>query len=204
MVHKPVIGLIGGMGSGKSLVAEEFARHGGKVISGDQLGHEGLRQPAIRDRLVGRWGSDVLTEDGDIDRHKVAAIVFNDQAELQALQSAVYPWIERRFREEVAAAEQEPAVKFIVLDAAVMLEAGWNNVCNWLVYVHAPRHLRLRRLAEQRGWGAKEVEAREAAQWPLTEKVTRADFAVDNAGSRSETARQVESLLRRLGLLPAA
>src|SRR5262245_10314105 len=106
--RKPVIGLIGGMGSGKSVVAEEFARHGGKVVSGDQLGHEGLRQPAIRDRLVGRWGKEILTEVGEIDRRRVATIVFNDPAELRALQAEVYPWIERRFREEVAVAEDDP------------------------------------------------------------------------------------------------
>jgi len=195
-----VIGLIGGIGSGKSLVASEFARRGGKVVRGDDLGHEGLRQPELRDRLVERWGREILAQDGEIDRRKVAAIVFDNPAELRALEALVHPWIGRRFREEVEAAERDPAIKFVVLDAAVMLEAGWDGVCDWLIYVHAPRPERLRRLAEQRGWSPRDVEARERAQWPLAEKASRADFAVDNSGSPAATAEQVEALLRKLGV----
>lgn len=202
MTRKPVIGLVGGMGSGKSLVAQELARHGGRVVSGDQLGHEGLRQPAIRDQLVGRWGKEILTESGEIDRKKIAVIVFENETELRALEAAVHPWIERRFREEVATAERDPAVRFVVLDAAVMLEAGWNKVCDRLVYVDAPRPVRLRRLAEQRGWSEKDVEAREARQLPLSEKAARADFMIDNSGPRAETARQLDELLKKLTIMP--
>src|SRR5262249_20846035 len=158
MKRKLVIGLIGGMGSGKSLVAHELERRGAKVISGDRLGHEALRQPEIRDRLIKRWGTQILDNDGKIDRPKVAAIVFADPAERRALEALVHPWIERRLGEEVAAAEADPAIGLVVLDAAVMLEAGWNKMCDRLVYVDAPREVRLRRLAEQRGWTAKEVE----------------------------------------------
>jgi dephospho-CoA kinase len=188
------------MGSGKSLVAELFARRGARVISGDQLGHEALRQPAIRDRVVERWGQGVLDEQGTIDRRRLGAIVFADPAERQALEAVVFPWIERRLREERAAAEADPSVSLIVLDAAIMLEAGWNKICDWLVYVHAPREVRLRRLAEGRGWKGKEVEARETAQMSLTDKVSRADYALDNSGSPEQTARQVDELLKRLPL----
>jgi dephospho-CoA kinase len=192
------------MGSGKSLVAEEFARRGARVVSGDRLGHEGLRQPAIRDQLVGRWGKDVLDEQGEIDRRKVSAIVFANPDERKALEAAVHPFIERRFREEVAAADADPAVKFIVLDAAVMLEAGWDRGCDRLVFVHAPREQRLQRLAQQRGWTAADVQARESAQMPLDEKRRRANDVIDNAGSREELARQVADLLRRWGLAETA
>ena len=103
----------------------------------------------------------------------------------------------------MAKANDDPAVDFVVLDAAVMLEAGWNNVCDRLVYVHAPRAQRLRRLAEQRGWTAKEVAARESAQLALTDKVSRADFAVDNSGPPEATGRQIEELLRQVGNPPS-
>ena len=88
-----------------------------------------------------------------------------------------------------------PALPFIVVDAAIMLEAGWNRHCDCVVYVHAPRSLRLHRLAGQRGWSEKEVQARESAQLPLTEKVTRADFVVDNSGSSEQLDEQVRRLL---------
>jgi dephospho-CoA kinase len=198
---KPVIGLIGGIGSGKSTVARAFARRGARVISGDALGHEGLRQPDIKAKLVQRWGPRVLDARGEVDRRAVAGIVFakgpGARDELRALESLVFPWIGRRAREEIAAADQEPQTRLVVLDAAVMLEAGWDKVCDRLVYVHAPRDVRLRRLAESRGWSAAQVEDRESAQCSLTEKATRADGAVDNSGSPEEAQRQVDDLLHR-------
>ena len=120
------------------------------------------------------------------------------EEELRALEAMVFPWIGQRLRDEIAAAARDVQVPLIVLDAAVMLEAGWNNVCDRIVYVHAPRDARLRRLAETRGWTAKEVEARESVQMSLTEKATRADFAVDNSGSLEELERQVEAIWRVL------
>jgi len=188
---KPVVGLVGGMGSGKSRVAAEFARRGARVISGDELGHEGLRQPEIRDQVVGRWGPGVLDGDGHIDRRKLGGLVFADPAERRALEGLLFPWIERRFQEEIEAAKKDAAVPVVVLDAAIMLEAGWSRVCDRLVYIHAPRDVRLRRLAGQRGWTPKEVTARESAQMSLTEKASRADVAVDNSGSPGQLARQV-------------
>jgi dephospho-CoA kinase len=184
------------MGSGKSRVAEEFRRHGAQVISGDALGHEALRQAAIRDAVVSRWGPGVLDEHGEISRRRVAAIVFADPAELRALEAMVYPWIKRRVREEVAAARADDEVRLIVLDAAVMLEAGWDGVCDEIVFVDAPREARLERLARQRGWDADEVQARERHQMPLAEKARRARYTVDNSGPPEETARQVEHLLQ--------
>ncbi len=201
---KLVIGLIGGIGSGKSAVADAFARRGAKVIVADALGHEALCQPDVRSKLVARWGPGILDANGEVSRRAVAGIVFaktpGARDELRALEALVFPWIERRAREEIAAGQGDPHTRLVVLDAAVMLEAGWNRVCDRLVYVHAPREVRLRRLAEGRGWSAKEVEQRESAQLSLTEKATRADDTVDNSGSPAEAQRQVDGLLRRWGL----
>jgi dephospho-CoA kinase len=205
---KPIIGLIGGIGSGKSTVADAFARRGARVIIADALGHEALRQPDIRARLVARWGPTVLDPAGELSRRAVAGIVFakTPQArdELRVLESLVFPWIERRARQEIAAAREDPHTPFVILDAAVMLEAGWNSVCDRLVYVHAPREVRLQRLAAGRGWSPKEVEERESAQFLLTEKATRADDAVDNSGPPEAVQIQVDALLCRWGLFPDA
>jgi dephospho-CoA kinase len=197
--QKPVVGLIGGIGSGKSRVAALLAERGARVLSGDQAGHEALRQPEVRARVVERWGPGVLDARGEIDRRRLAEKVFRDPAELRALEALVWPWIARRLREQVEAARAEPAVRFVLLDAAVLLEAGWNDTCDWIVYVHAPRAVRLRRLAEQRGWSAKEVEVRERAQLSLTDKARRADFALDNSGPPEALARQVDDLLPKWG-----
>jgi dephospho-CoA kinase len=199
VAQAPVIGLIGGIGSGKSRVAALLAERGVRVLSGDEAGHEALRQPDVRARVVERWGPGVLDAAGAIDRRRLAQRVFGAPAELRALEALVWPWIGRRLREQIASARPDPGVKFILLDAAVLLEAGWNDVCDRIVYVHAPRAVRLRRLAEQRGWSAKEVAAREQAQVSLTDKARRADFALDNSGPPEALARQVDDLIAQLG-----
>jgi dephospho-CoA kinase len=195
MSGKPVIGIIGGIGSGKSLVAAEFARSAGKIIAGDRLGHEALKRPEIRAKLTWRW-PDILGTDGEIDRQKLGAIVFADAAERQMLEAIVHPYIEWRMLEEIMAGEYDPEVWIIVLDAAILLEAGWDTLCDRIVYVDAPREQRLQRLQEQRGWSEREVEVREQAQWSLADKRARADATVDNAGSPEETALQVNRLLQ--------
>jgi dephospho-CoA kinase len=193
-----VIGLIGGIGSGKSRVAAAFARRGGRVIDADRIGHEALRQPELRARVVEAFGTEVLAPCGEVNRRQLAARVFGDPQRRRTLEAIVFPWIGKRIREEIEQAQADPAVRLIVLDAAVMLEAGWNNVCDRLIYVHAPRAVRLKRLAEQRGWNEKEVEARESAQLSLNEKASRADFVVDNSGLPELMESQVDALLRRL------
>jgi dephospho-CoA kinase len=200
MSDKLVVGLVGGIGSGKSQVAAVFAVRGAKVIAGDALAHQALRQPAIRDEIVRRWGEDLLDERGEIERRRLAGIVFADPVQRRALEELVHPWIRDRIQEEVRAAREDPHVRLIVLDAAIMLEAGWNAVCDRLVYIDAPPELRRQRVAGQRGWSAEEMEAREQAQMPLTEKAAHADHVLDNSSSLEHLSRQVDELLRSWGL----
>jgi dephospho-CoA kinase len=203
MAGKPVIGLVGGVGAGKSRAAAAFARRGARVISGDALAHEALRQPAVVEQVVRRWGPEMIDDKGEVQRRKLGAIVFADEGERRALEAMVHPWIKERIRAEVDAARNDPAVRLIVLDAAIMLEAGWSDVCDRLVFIDAPAALRLKRVAGQRGWTAAEVEAREAAQLPLTAKAAHADHRLDNSASPEHLDRQVDGLLRLWGLAPA-
>src|SRR5262249_50995588 len=195
-----VVGLIGGMGSGKTTVSEAFARRGAVVVSGDLAGHEALRQPGIREQVVKRWGREVLDESGEISRKKLGALVFADTAERKVLEAMVFPWIKESLRQQIDAAKAKGGAAVILLDAAIMLEAGWNTVCDRLVFVEVPREVRLQRLRDQRGWSEKEVQKREKAQMPLEEKRNRADEVLDNSGSPDEVDRQVERLLERWGV----
>jgi len=135
-----------------------------------------------------------------VNRRKLGAIVFADSEERKKLEGLVFPWIGRRIGEEIARAIADTSVKFVVLDAAVMLEAGWAESCDRIVFVDAPREQRMRRLAEERGWNVQEVDRREKSQWPLTEKLKRADGTLDNSGSREELARQVQELIKQWGI----
>src|SRR5262249_44391096 len=101
----PVLGLVGGIGSGKSEVAAALARRGGCLVAGDPLGHAALRQAAVREQVVARWGQQVLDSDGEIDRTKLGAVVFADADERAALEAMVHPWISRRLREQLLAAK---------------------------------------------------------------------------------------------------
>ena len=105
-------------------------------------------------------------------------------------------WITRRIREELDAARRD-GVPLVVLDAAILLEAGWAGLCDVVVYVDVPRDERLGRVARQRGWSAAEVEARERAQMPLTEKARMAHDTLDNSGTLDDLRRQVDALLGR-------
>jgi dephospho-CoA kinase len=192
----PVIGLIGGMGSGKSRVAQELARRGGRIVAGDPLGHEALRDPVIIGQLVARWGRAILDAGGNVDRPRVSSIVFADPLERQALEAIVHPYIERRLREELDLASHDPSCPFVILDAAILLEAGWQRFCSIVVFVDAPRAQRLARLARFRGWSEEELAKRERAQLNLDEKKTRADFVLDNSGAESELPGQIDKLLQ--------
>ncbi len=195
--RKPIIGLVGGMGSGKSRVAEAFARNGAVLVTADVFGHEALEQPEILARIAQRWGERVLDNQGNVDRKKMGSIVFASPVERANLELLVFPWIEGRIREEIERAQADPHTRFIVLDAAIMLEAGWNNVCDKIVYVHAPRAVRLERLRAHRGWTADDVANRESAQLPLSVKASRADVAVDNSGGVESADAQVATLLKK-------
>jgi dephospho-CoA kinase len=201
--NKPVIGLIGGIGAGKSEAAAAFARRGARVVSGDALAHAALRRPEVRDAVARRWGPAMIDDKGEIVRKKLGAVVFADEVERQALEAIVHPWIKERIRADVDAARADPAVPLIVLDAAIMLEAGWDGVCNRLVFVDAPPDVRRQRVAAQRGWTDADMAAREAAQLPLTAKAAHADHTLDNSASPAHLDRQVDDLLRQWGLAPA-
>jgi dephospho-CoA kinase len=202
---KPVIGLVGAIGAGKSTAAAAFALRGGHVIDADALGHDALEQPEIRRMVLDRWGAKgiVRSTDGRIDRKAVAGIVFANPAERAALEGMVYPYIGRRAAEGIAAAQASPEAKFIVVDAAVMLEAGW-TICDRLVYVDASRPVRLARLAARSGWTSADLDAREAAQWPAEEKKKRCDAVIVNEGTREELQSQVDSVLKDWKIAPLA
>jgi dephospho-CoA kinase len=193
-----IVGIVGGIGSGKSAVAAAMQSFGGHLITADKLGHEALLQPHIKDELRERWGYGILDlKTREVDRKKIAAIVFADAAELRFLEAQVFPYIEARIRDEIERARTLPDVKFIILDAAILLEAGWDKQCNRVVFVQAPDAVRYARLKENRGWSEDDVRMREAVQMPLAEKMNRADAVIVNDGEPEKIVPQVKDALER-------
>lgn len=196
----PVLGLVGGIGAGKSRVSAALERRGGRIVAGDPLGHEALRQKNVIALIVENWGREVLEPDGQVDRRKLGAIVFADAEDRKELEAIVHPWIGQQLHEQLHAAKSDPKVAFAVLDAAIMMEAGWQAACDSLVYVHAPRVQRMQRATAKFGWTPAEYSARERAQLALTEKARRSDFALDNSGSLEQLDAQVDRLLKQIGI----
>ncbi|MCA9228913.1 MAG: dephospho-CoA kinase, partial [Planctomycetales bacterium] len=189
-----VIGVCGGIASGKSLVAAELERLGAVWINADRLGHEVLAESEVKRLIRDRWGSVVFNSDGSVNRAAVAKIVFAappaGPVELQHLEKLTHPRIGEKLRERIEQLRQQ-AASAVVLDAPVMFRAGWNRLCDRLLFVDAPRQLRLER-ARSRGWTEEEFDAREAAQESLTWKQQQSDCVIDNSHTPAHTAHQVQ------------
>jgi dephospho-CoA kinase len=191
-----ILGLLGGVASGKSLVAAQLARLGAGVLDADRAGHEVLRLPEVEQAARERWGESVFGADGHIDRRRLAEIVFappqKGPEERRFLEELTHPRIARLLEgqaERLAAADCRVAV----LDAPLLLEAGWDRLCQRLILVDAPHQLRLAR-ALARGWTEREFAEREGVQESLDFKRKRADWVVDNSGSPDQTQAQIERL----------
>jgi dephospho-CoA kinase len=194
------IGLIGGIASGKTLVAAEFARLGAGILDADRAAHAALDAPNIRDAIVARWGTDVLTSDGTVGRSAVARRVFalppDGPRNRQFLEKLIHPRARQIIEQERAgmAARGVPAV---VVDAPLLLEAGWDAFCDAVVFVDAPVEVRSRRAAA-RGWSADELPTREATQIGIEAKRGRADAVIDNGGPVASTREQVKHVWDQL------
>ncbi len=188
-----IIGLLGGIASGKSLVADLLRQRGAVVLDGDRAGHEVLRLPEVVAAARERWGEAVFDAQGGIDRKKVAARVFGQgsgaAAELEYLEQLTHPRIGERLRQQAAEAAHQGA-PLLVLDAPLMLKGGWADLCQDIVYVDARPEVRQAR-ALARGWTADEFALREAAQETLEEKRRRSTHVIDNSGTREQTEAQV-------------
>jgi dephospho-CoA kinase len=176
------LGLVGGIASGKSVVANCFRDLGALVLDADKAGHEVLREPDVIATLRQRWGDRVVDANGQISRKEVAQIVFaqGNGAEKRFLEELTHPRIQMRLQQEMAKAlAQTPPPRVAVIDAALLFEAGWDKLCDKIVFIDAPRDARLER-AVRRGWSAEQLAAREAAQLPLEEKAARSHILIRN------------------------
>jgi len=196
MVAKPVIvGLLGGIASGKSAVADLLARRGARRIDADGIAHEVLSSPDIVPRIVELLGTEALDADGRPDRREIGKAVFGDPGKLRALEALVHPRVRERIRKEIGAAADAPVV---VVDAPLLLEGGLAEIADVLVFVVAPTQARIDRARAQRGWDAGELSRREALQAPLEEKEARARLTIVNDGTLEDLDRRVETLWERL------
>lgn len=184
-----VIGVVGGIASGKSAVSRMMEEFGATVLNADRVGHEVLEEEPVIQLLDERWGMDVMTLEGAIDRQSVASRVFGDSSraaeELRFLESVTHPRIGQRLQERIDQAREEAEVA-VVLDAPLLFEAEWDKLCDFVIFVDASWPNRRNRALE-RGWSEKELKERETSQDPIEIKRERADWTLSTDVPLEET-----------------
>ena len=198
IARKAVIGLAGGIGSGKSTVAAEFAKLGCVVLDSDLDSHAVLDQPEVVATIRGWWGEDVLDAAGRPDRKKIGRRVFGQPAELKRLTDLIHPRVHELRQRTIAERSPDPSVLAFVLDAPLLFEAGVDAECDAIVFIDAPLAQRVGRVAASRGWSADELARRERNQMDLAEKRRRCGFVIRNDGDVTELSRQVRDVLDKV------
>jgi len=197
-----VIGLAGGIASGKSTVAELFEELGAVSLNADLIGHDVLREPTVKKSLREEFGAEIFNAAGEVERPAVARLVFGpdeaSQKRLLFLESVTHPRISERLKNELAKLK-ENGCKAVILDAAVMFKAGWDRFCTRIVFIRVPHAVRVAR-AKSRGWTAAELDSRENRQTPLAEKERKATDFLDNDSSLESLRGQVQYLWSTWGL----
>ena len=194
----PVIGLIGGIGSGKSTIAGAFGRLGALVINADRIAHQVLNSPEVRACIAAEFGADVIAPDGAIDRALLAKKAFTSQDKVFKLNAIVHPAVIDQTKGIIETARREGNCPAVALDAPLIIEAGLRDLCDTLVFVEASDGLRAQRLRADRGWDAMEIERREKFQESLIYKRQRADYTIDNNGSPEDAARQAAVIWEKI------
>ena len=188
-----LVGLTGGIGSGKSTVAGLLEKRGAVVFDADLLAREAV-EPGTPGHaaVIDRFGADVLAPGGELDREALASIVFADPAARRDLEQIVHPEVRRLFAEGTVAYRDTERV--VVFSAPLLVETGMHTAFEILVVVSATVATQIERLMRQRGMSEPSIRARIDAQAPLEDKAAAADFLVDNEGSLDELESQVEQL----------
>ena len=193
---KPVIGIAGGIGSGKSFIARLFGEERCLVIDSDRQVSEVYNDAHVRRVLREWWGNDVIRPDGHINRKLIGAKVFNDAGQRKRLEELIHPRVNAARQRAMALAG--PEVVAFVWDTPLLFETGLNRQCDAVVFVESSREDRLKRVRENRGWDAAELSRREISQWPLDRKREIADYVVSNTADAGFARSQVQDVLSRI------
>lgn len=192
----PTIGLTGGIGAGKSTVATLLRELGGVVSDSDRDARAVLSNPEVLAALQAWWGDEVIGEDGLADRSAIASRIFSDKEARVRLERLVHPKVHER-RQQTFAAGSEDATA-LVIDAPLLFEAGLDAECDAVIFVDTPLEVRLSRVQEGRGWDRVELERREAAQFPIDEKRSKATDVINNQLGRAELTERVGLVLESI------
>ncbi|MQG33087.1 MAG: dephospho-CoA kinase [SAR202 cluster bacterium] len=177
-----VIGLTGGIGTGKSETTRQLEALGASIISADQVGHEAYTpNTEAWEQVVQTFGKDILRDDGEIDRGKLGAIVFSDPSQLEKLNQIMHPRMAQMVSDKIEALRAQD-VGVVVVEAALLFEAGWDSLVEEIWVTDAPEQVVIERLKQRNGMSEEEAQKRIASQMDREVRIEKSDFVIDNSG----------------------
>lgn len=193
-----VIGLMGGIGTGKSTVSHLLAEKGAVIIDADKLGHEAYQPHSpIWHEVVAAFGKEILQENQEINRRKLGEIIFSNPESQQRLNSIMHPRMKDMMRERIGALRQD-GVKVVVLEAALLVEANWIDLADQVWVTVAPESVVLKRVNSQRGLSPEQIQARIHAQLPSEERAKYAQVVLDTDCELDEVQQKIDTLWQGL------
>ena len=192
-----VIGLTGGIGTGKSEATRQLEALGASIISADQVGHEAYTpNTEAWERVVATFGDGILQDDQEIDRRKLGAIVFSDPSQLEKLNQIMHPRMARIVSGKIEVFRSQ-AVSVVVVEAALLFEAGWDSLVEEVWVTDSPEELIIGRLKERNGLSEEEAKKRIDSQMDRAERIERSDFVINNSGDMAELGNAIKELWDR-------
>lgn len=172
------------------------------ILDADRVGHEVLRRAEVVLAIREAFGMEVINQAGEIDRSRLADVVFGHDAEArrqrEKLERIVHPLIRAEIKSQLQRARESGLVQAVFLDAPILLESGWKELCDTVVFVDTPFEQRQHRTRVSRGWSDEELARRESSQWPISRKRDESDAIVDNSGRLDSAIDQLERIVRRV------
>ena len=194
-----VVGLTGGIASGKSVVSNMLRDLGASIIDADEISRE-IMIPHTKswEEVITLYGNDLLLEDLTIDRKKLAISVFKDSEQIKKLNRIVHPYIMQRIEEMIEEIRDKNPQALVIVDAALLVETGVYKHYDKLIVVYVSKKTQLKRLMIRDAMSREEAKSRIDLQSPLTEKLKVADYIIENEGSLSKTREEVEKVYKAL------
>ena len=194
-----IIGVTGGMGSGKSLASRMFGELGAIVIEADKVGKKLYSiDPTLKNKIVEAFGNDILDDSGEVSFKKLAAVAFKNSLSVGLLNSITHPFIKIAIREKII--DLAISHDVIVVDAALLYEGELLYTVDYIITVTAPGELRVKRVVDSGRFSEEEVRKRMALQLPEKEKADRADYVITNVGTVEELRAKVEDVYNKIML----
>jgi len=187
-----IIGITGGISSGKSTIARMLASLGAELIDADEMCHRLILVKEVKDKIIERFGNIIQDIYGKIDRSRLAEIVFQDKTCLDDLCNILHPIVIEQIRSRVAEIEKRGRRRAIVIDAALLEESDLSLMCDFIIFVNTGRDHRVNRGKISRHWEDGELERRERFQMALEDKRKKADYVIDNNFTEENTFRQIK------------